>query len=138
MIFEFSGVLVRKNEKILLVREKHKAAKNLWSIPLGFVEKGESLKDAAVREAREESGYDVRIVRKSKSIIIRGQDFRSAHSFLRGKVHLTVFFGKVIRKWPRKAALATEWFSDKEIKSLNLRGTWEKKFLLRKRRRQSI
>ncbi|MDI6820565.1 MAG: NUDIX domain-containing protein [Patescibacteria group bacterium] len=137
MKFEFSGVLVRKNGKILLVREKHKAAKNLWSLPLGFVEKGESLKGAAEREAKEESGYDVRILRKVKSITVGAREFKSAHPFLRGKVRLTIFFGKVSRKRPRNAALIARWFRDQEIESLDLRGKWEKKFLPRKRRRST-
>ena len=129
MTFEFSGVLVRKNGKLLLVREKHTTAKNLWSFPLGFIEKGENMKDAAVREVREESGYDVRIVRKAKSITVKAQDFKSAHPFLQGKIHLTIFFGTIIRKRKGKAELASGWFSNKEIKSLELRGEWEKQFL---------
>lgn len=129
--FEFSGVLVRRNGKILLVREKHKAAKNLWSLPLGFVEKGESLKGAAAREAKEESGYNIRILRKVKSITVGAREFRSAHPFIRGKARLTVFFGKMSGKRSRKAAFATGWFSEQEIKSLDLRGEWEKKFLPR-------
>ena len=133
-IFEFSGVLVRRNGKTLLVREKHPAAKGRWSFPLGFVEQGENLKSAAAREAREESGYDVRIVRKAKSIIVGARAFRSAHPFLRGRVRLTVFFGKTSGKRPRKAALAAGWFGVKEIQSLDLRGEWEKEFLLGKRR----
>jgi ADP-ribose pyrophosphatase YjhB (NUDIX family) len=130
MIFKFSGVLARRNGKILLVREKHKAARNLWSFPLGFVEKGESLKGTAVREAKEESGYNVRILRKAKSITVGAREFRSAHPFLRGKARLTVFFGKVSGKRSRNAALTAGWFSDRRIESLNLRGEWVKKILL--------
>ncbi|MEK7626873.1 MAG: NUDIX hydrolase [Patescibacteria group bacterium] len=129
MKFEFGGVLVRKRGKTLLVREKHKAAKNLWSLPLGFVEKKESLEEGTIREAREESGYDVRLIKKVKSIIVKAKEFRSAHPFLRGEVRLTVFHAKIIGKRPKKSALKAGWFSNKEIKSLDLRGDWEKKLL---------
>ena len=94
MKFEFGGVLVRKRGKTLLVREKHKAAKNLWSLPLGFVEKKESLEEGTIREAREESGYDVRLIKKVKSIIVKAKEFRSAHPFLRGKYALRYFTQK--------------------------------------------
>lgn len=135
MIFKFSGVLVRRGGKTLLVRERHARAKSLWSLPLGFIEKGESVREAAAREAKEESGYDVRLVGSAGSIVVPAREFRSAHPFLRGKARLSVFYGRVGRKRPRGAALVARWFSDREIASLTLRGEWEKSFLLRRRRR---
>lgn len=127
--FEFSGVLVRRNGKTLLVRERHARAKNLWSLPLGFVEKGESVREAAVREAKEESGYDVRLLRKVKSVFVSSHEFKSAHPYLKGKVRLTVFHARILGKRAKSHWLRTGWFSQRKIKSLKLRGEWEKKFL---------
>jgi ADP-ribose pyrophosphatase YjhB (NUDIX family) len=41
------------------VQEGEGAAEGRWNIPAGYVDKGESLEQAAIREAKEESGYDI-------------------------------------------------------------------------------
>jgi len=55
------GVLIRDGEKILIVRRAGEPSKGLWSIPGGLVELGERVRDAAVREVREETGLSVEI-----------------------------------------------------------------------------
>jgi 8-oxo-dGTP diphosphatase len=47
---------------IVLIRRKNPPYG--WAIPGGFVEYGESLEDAAVREAKEETSLDVHLVRQ--------------------------------------------------------------------------
>ncbi|HET6887236.1 MAG TPA: NUDIX hydrolase [Candidatus Udaeobacter sp.] len=50
---------VISENKILLVRERGDG----WTLPGGWVDPGESPSEAAVRETKEESGYDVNAVR---------------------------------------------------------------------------
>jgi len=45
-------------DRILLI---HRTDNDLWTIPGGAMEPGESVRQAAVRETKEESGYDVEI-----------------------------------------------------------------------------
>ena len=59
-----SGVVIKKDGKYLLVQEKQPKAYGLWNFPAGQVDEGESIEMAAVREAKEEVGYDVEIIRK--------------------------------------------------------------------------
>jgi len=64
MKFEFSaGGIVCKGEKVLLIKTEDLKGNPVWTFPKGVIEKGEKAKDAALREVREETGYDVKIVR---------------------------------------------------------------------------
>lgn len=59
-----AGCLLEKDGKYLLVQEKQKKAYGLWNLPAGFTDKGETIEDAATRETKEESGFDVKITKK--------------------------------------------------------------------------
>lgn len=64
--------LIVDDGKILLVRRKrewHKESHDKWEFPGGKIDFGETPEEAAVREAKEESGYDVEIVRLLPKII---------------------------------------------------------------------
>jgi ADP-ribose pyrophosphatase YjhB (NUDIX family) len=53
------GAIVIDKGAILLVKRDREPAKGQWSLPGGRVERGESLREAVVREVREETGIDV-------------------------------------------------------------------------------
>lgn len=59
----FVSTVVVKDGKLLVVQEGKNNYEQLgtWNFPAGHVEPGESLVEAAVREAKEESGYTVAI-----------------------------------------------------------------------------
>lgn len=54
------GAVVFKDDKILLVKRGRAPAKNMWAIPGGKVELGETLKQAAQRELLEETGIRIK------------------------------------------------------------------------------
>ena len=50
-----AGAVVRKNNKILFVRQTYGRLRGQWSFPTGFVESGETPDSAALREIKEEA-----------------------------------------------------------------------------------
>src|ERR1044072_1602232 len=53
------GAVIIENDRVLLVKRGHPPLAGEWSIPGGVLEVGELLREAAVREAAEETGLTV-------------------------------------------------------------------------------
>jgi 8-oxo-dGTP diphosphatase len=53
------GAIIIENDRVVLVRRARPPLQGEWSIPGGVLEVGELVRDAAVREAREETGLTV-------------------------------------------------------------------------------
>ncbi len=61
-----AGVVVCQDGKFLLVQENRPGTPvhQTWNLPAGKVDEGETIEQAAVRETKEEAGYDVELLRK--------------------------------------------------------------------------
>jgi 8-oxo-dGTP diphosphatase len=58
------GTIIRTDdERIVLVRRAIDPGYGLWVFPGGYIDRGEQVLDAALREAREECGLEIRIER---------------------------------------------------------------------------
>jgi 8-oxo-dGTP diphosphatase len=55
------GVIVMRDGKVLLVRRGKEPGRGLWAVPGGMVDLGETSREAAAREAREETGLEVEV-----------------------------------------------------------------------------
>jgi ADP-ribose pyrophosphatase YjhB (NUDIX family) len=56
------GAVILQDGKVILVKRRAEPGKDRWSIPGGSVHLGEKVRDATIREAKEESGLDIEIV----------------------------------------------------------------------------
>ena len=56
-------VIRRNNGSVVLVRRRNNPFKGEWAIPGGFVEYGETVEAAARREAKEETGLIVELIK---------------------------------------------------------------------------
>jgi 8-oxo-dGTP diphosphatase len=80
-----AGVILEKNDSILLNKRSYEPSKNKLDIVGGFVEEGESMEEAAIREAKEETGYSV--ILKEKLLTIDSSD--------NGPETLHIFIGEI-------------------------------------------
>lgn len=56
-----AAVIVFRGDKLCLVKRKYRPREGLWSLPAGFQEYDEPIEETAVREAREETGLEIRL-----------------------------------------------------------------------------
>jgi 8-oxo-dGTP diphosphatase len=56
------GVVVVKDDAVLLIRRGKPPNQGQWSLPGGHQEWGETVREAGVREVREETGLDVELL----------------------------------------------------------------------------
>ena len=54
-------IAIREGDKVILVKRKFEPFKGWWALPGGFVDVGETLEQAAIREAKEEISLDIHI-----------------------------------------------------------------------------
>lgn len=113
------GSIIIEEGRVVLVKRAHPPIQGQWSIPGGVLEVGELIREAAVREAREETGL---IVDPGELLgvfdrVLRDPDKRVQYHYV-----LIDFLCRRIGGELRAASDATEvrWFKPEELPSLNL------------------
>ena len=71
------ALVVERDHKLLLVRRANDPERGKWSMPAGFVDRGEDPAEAAAREGLEETGLTVRITQLME-VLGKGGDTEGA------------------------------------------------------------
>ncbi|WML46629.1 NUDIX hydrolase [Neobacillus sp. PS3-34] len=80
-IVSAATIVLNEQKEILLIKGPQRG----WEMPGGQVEEGESLKDAAIRETKEESGIEIEVIK-----------FCGIYQNVSGSICNTLFLGKPI------------------------------------------
>ena len=113
------GAVVFKEECVLLVRRGQAPAKDLWAIPGGSVEIGETLQKAAEREILEETGIQIRALKPIYTFDVIDRDAAGKVRFHYVIVDLAADYvmGEPV---PGDDALEARWVSAREINGLEV------------------
>lgn len=111
MTYMVCGVIIERDGKILLVQEKQPKVYGKWNLPAGKVDVGETLEDAAIREAKEECGLDVEIV-DHIFVMHPAVDRAVLHAYTVREIGGEVTF-------PEDEILDAKWFTRSEIEAMS-------------------
>lgn len=124
-------VYLQKNNKILLLQEGGRLANGLWCLPGGHVDEGETFAEAAVREAVEESGYQVSLDKIIYQSIITSTEYKGSFRDT-PEVELCIYKGKILGGELKldDQALDLQWLSKEEFMQKSLRWSFLKDLIL--------
>jgi 8-oxo-dGTP diphosphatase len=113
------GAIIIEDSRVLLVKRAHPPLEAQWSIPGGVLEVGELVREAAIREAREETGL---IVEPEALLGVYDRILRNAEQRVQYHYVLIDFFCRRVGGELKAASDAAEvrWFPREELPPLNL------------------
>src|SRR5579864_6320342 len=113
------GAIIIENHRVVLVKRAHPPLQAQWSIPGGVLEVGELVREAAVREAHEETGL---IVEPGELLGVYDRVLRHADQRVQYHYVLIDFLCRRVGGELQAADDAAEvrWFTREELPALNL------------------
>ena len=81
------GILIEKKGKLLMHKRGYEPSKNKIDFVGGYVDEGEDIKTAAIREAKEETGFDIKLI----------EEFLIEDYFDRKEKKFHMYIAKIIR-----------------------------------------
>ena len=106
------GMVILKDNKILMVKEAKTECYGKWAFPAGHLEKNETVFEGALRETKEETGCTVKLER-AFPIIVRNDNNMNITMF-----H---FLGNIVEEtlsYNYDEILETKWIDIEELKNM--------------------
>jgi ADP-ribose pyrophosphatase YjhB (NUDIX family) len=113
------GAIIIKDDRVVLVKRAHPPIQGQWSIPGGVLEVGELVRQAAIREAREETGL---IVEPGELLGVYDRILRNDEQRVQYHYVLVDFLCRPVGGELRADSDAAEvrWFARDELPALQL------------------
>jgi 8-oxo-dGTP diphosphatase len=113
------GAIIVKDASVVLVKRAHPPLEGQWSIPGGVLEVGELVRDAAIREAREETGLRIEPTELLGVFdrILRHPDGRVQYHYVLVDFLCRVTSGELLASGD---AAETGWFRAEQLPGLHL------------------
>ena len=113
-----ASCIIKKDGKYLMVQERQPKAYGMWNLPTGHVDKGEKVKETAIREAKEETGLDVSLL---KEIALYHE---SAKQAIKHVFSANIIGGKIMP--PNDEIMDIKWLTFNQVKDLHKNGKLRK------------
>lgn len=113
-------VCIKENDKLLMVQEAQQKAYKLWNFPAGHLEDREDVFIDAIREAKEETGFDVELV----SLISIQNYLKKDEEILRINFNAKIISGEI--SFDKNEILDVKWIPISELENMTdeeIRGT---------------
>lgn len=113
-----AGVILKQSGKYLLVQEQKPDVRGLWNWPAGKVDEGYTIEQTAVKEAKEECGFDVQLIREI-GIWQKTEKEPAKHAFVAEIISGTL-------QYPKEEIMDAKWFTLEEMRGMKdqLRNDW--------------
>ena len=110
---------VYKGDRVLLIKRARQPSQGLWSVPGGAIELGETIRDAVMRELREECGIEIELDRVINAVDLILPDEK-------GRIWFHYIVTYLIARYisgeacPGSDALEVRWATCQELDTLNM------------------
>ncbi len=115
--YEFSagGIVLDDKNRVLIIKTKNLKNQIVYTFPKGHIEKGESSKQAALREVKEETGVEAEVVQKIKDV-----EYWFYHDKIKVHKKVSWYFMRPIKIDSNKNIEVEEifWYDIKEVEKI--------------------